>query len=70
MLHKCGHTKGADTIVWLACSKNALENNNGLFYQDREGVSTHLPFGQTKSSQEDCEKFMLKLNALSPELFG
>jgi len=62
--------QGADTIVWLACSKNALENNNGLFYQDRQPVSTHLPFVQSKSSAEECEQFMVKLNALSPQLFG
>ena len=62
--------QGADTIVWLACSKKALENKNGLFYQDRQAVSTHLPFAQTKSSVEECEKFMTKLNTLSPQLFG
>ena len=35
--------QGADTIIWLACSKAPLQNENGLFYQDRQPVSTHLP---------------------------
>ena len=35
--------QGADTIIWLACSKPPLQNENGLFYQDRQPVSTHLP---------------------------
>merc|ERR1719282_1156203 len=58
--------QGADTIVWLACSKAPLQNENGLFYQDRQPVSTHLPLTNTRSSPEECEKFMKKLSALSP----
>ncbi len=50
--------QGADTIIWLACSKVALENSNGLFYQDRQPVSTHLPMAWSRSSPEECKQFM------------
>jgi len=61
--------QGADTILWLAVSKSALENSNGLFYQDRQPVSTHLPLAQTRSSAEECKQFMAKLDALSKNVF-
>jgi len=61
--------QGADTIIWLACSKNALENTNGLFYQDRQPVSTHLPFAQSRSTAEECKQFMAKLDEFSKIAF-
>ena len=57
--------EGADTIVWLAISPKALEQENGLFYQDRQPVSTHLPLAWTKSSPEDCRKLMEKLDQVA-----
>ena len=61
--------QGADTIIWLACSKSALENTNGLFYQDRQPVSTHLPFAQSRSTAEECKQFMAKLDEFSKMAF-
>jgi len=57
--------QGADTIIWLAISLKALENTSGLFFQDRTAVPTHLPLAWTKSSAEECEKLMTKLNEIS-----
>jgi len=57
--------QGADTIVWLAISNTALEQQSGLFYQDREAVSTHLPLAWSRSSPEDCQMLMKKLDELS-----
>ena len=61
--------QGADTIIWLACSRSALENTNGLFYQDRQPVSTHLPFAQSRSTAEECKQFMAKLDEFSKIAF-
>ncbi|XP_064082844.1 uncharacterized protein LOC135198810 [Macrobrachium nipponense] len=68
-------SEGADTAVWLAISKSVLKHPSGLFYQDREPVSTHLPLAWTKSSIEEENLFMQKLmllmqkisNKISPE---
>ena len=57
--------QGADTIVWLAIAKKALEEDSGQFYQDRQAVSKHLPLAWTKSSDEDCSKLMQKLDHLA-----
>jgi len=62
--------QGADTIVWLACSKVALENTNGLFYQDRQAVSTHLPMAWSRSSPEECKQFMEKLKQIAFDAQG
>ena len=42
-----------------------VENTSGLFFQDRTAVPTHLPLAWTKSSAEECEKLMTKLNEIS-----
>lgn len=68
-------SEGADTAVWLAISKAVLKHPSGLFYQDREPASTHLPLAWTKSSIEEENLFMQKLmllmqkisNKISPE---
>ncbi|XP_068207198.1 uncharacterized protein [Palaemon carinicauda] len=57
-------SEGADTAVWLAISKAALKHPSGLFYQDREPVSTHLPLAWTKTSIEEENLFMQKLMLL------
>ncbi|XP_042872722.1 dehydrogenase/reductase SDR family member 12-like isoform X2 [Penaeus japonicus] len=56
--------EGADTAVWLAISKAALKHPSGLFFQDREPVSVHLPLAWTKSSIEDENLFMAKVQDL------
>ncbi len=51
--------QGADTIVWLAVSKRAREDNaSGLFYQDRAAVAEHLPLACSRASKEDEDKLM------------
>lgn len=50
--------EGADTALWLAVSKAALEQPTGEFFQDRKVVSKHLPLACTHSSQEDHDKLM------------
>ena len=62
--------QGADTIVWLAVSARAIENENGLFYQDRTAVPIHLPLAWTKSSAEECADLMKKLDALAKQFDG
>jgi len=57
--------QGADTIVWLAMASRALEFDNGLFYQDRQPVSTHLPLAWTKSSVGDCQELMKRLDEVA-----
>jgi len=61
--------QGADTIIWLAIAQKALEQENGLFYQDRLPVNTHLPLAQSRSSPDECKQFMVKLNELSKLAF-
>ena len=51
--------QGADTLVWLAVSKAAaVKHESGLFFQDREPVSKHLPLAWTKHSSQDEDKLM------------
>lgn len=51
--------QGADTIVWLAASRRATSHSSGLFFQDREPVSTHLPLAWTRTSVAE-EKLLLE----------
>jgi len=55
--------EGADTIVWLAASPNAL-TQSGRFWFDRAPQKTHMRFARTQSSPEEyqtlwesCERF-------------
>ncbi|KAK3589945.1 hypothetical protein CHS0354_034967 [Potamilus streckersoni] len=57
--------EGADTIIWLAASSAAYHQPSGLFFQDRVSVPKHLPMAWTKSSQEEEEVFMEKLNEIA-----
>ncbi|XP_069737925.1 dehydrogenase/reductase SDR family member 12 isoform X2 [Phaenicophaeus curvirostris] len=57
--------QGADTVVWLAVSSEATQLPSGLFFQDRQPVSTHLPLASTRSPPEDEEKLMEMLEELS-----
>ncbi|NXY86646.1 DHR12 reductase, partial [Alcedo cyanopectus] len=57
--------QGADTILWLAVSAEAVKFPSGLFFQDRQPVSTHLPLASTHSPAEDEEKLMELLEELS-----
>ncbi|KAL3847418.1 hypothetical protein ACJMK2_018329 [Sinanodonta woodiana] len=57
--------EGADTIIWLAASAAAYQQPSGLFFQDRVPVPKHLPLAWTKSSQEEEEAFMIKLDEIA-----
>lgn len=57
--------EGADTMLWLAISDAALKKPSGLFFQDREPVSTHLPLAWTKSTQQEHEQFMSTLDEIA-----
>jgi len=53
--------QGADTIVWLAISRNpeAAKKNSGAFFQDRQAVSKHLPLACSQAKPED-EAFLMQ----------
>jgi dehydrogenase/reductase SDR family protein 12 len=57
--------QGADTVVWLCISKEAIKTTSGSFFQDRQAVSKHLPLAWTKSSAGDEETLMTKLRELA-----
>ncbi|XP_024053051.3 dehydrogenase/reductase SDR family member 12 [Terrapene carolina triunguis] len=57
--------QGADTVVWLAVSPAAAKQTSGLFFQDRQPVSTHLLLARTYSSPEEEEKLIETLEELS-----
>ena len=59
--------QGADTVVWLAITKNAIATdpkNSGEFFQDRCVVWKHLPLAWSKSSQSEVNVLMDKLGEL------
>ncbi|XP_072116853.1 dehydrogenase/reductase SDR family member 12 isoform X1 [Mobula birostris] len=58
-------TQGADTLVWLAVSNSASQQPNGLFFQDRNPVSTHLFLAQTRATAEEEHKLMKILEELA-----
>ena len=57
--------QGADTILWLCISQEAVKIPSGSFFQDREPVSKHLPLAWTKSPSADEEALMTKLQELA-----
>uniref|UniRef100_A0A8C8SGM2 DHR12 reductase n=1 Tax=Pelusios castaneus TaxID=367368 RepID=A0A8C8SGM2_9SAUR len=59
--------QGADTVVWLAVSPAAAKRASGLFFQDRQPVSTHLPLARTYSLPEEEQKLIEALEELSQQ---
>ncbi|XP_023687572.1 dehydrogenase/reductase SDR family member 12 isoform X1 [Paramormyrops kingsleyae] len=57
--------QGADTVVWLAVSKEAIHHASGCFFQDRKPVSTHLPLASTRASKEEEQQLVTALEDLS-----
>ncbi|RUS85426.1 hypothetical protein EGW08_006817 [Elysia chlorotica] len=57
--------QGADVMLWLAVAPSASKQPSGLFFQDREPVSTHLPLAWTKSSPAEDQKLMDILQEMS-----
>ncbi|KAK6195826.1 hypothetical protein SNE40_001177 [Patella caerulea] len=60
--------QGADTAVWLALIPNIKQKPNGEFYQDRQVVSKHLPLAWTKSSSQENEELVKKLDEMVKSL--
>ncbi|XP_033100983.1 dehydrogenase/reductase SDR family member 12-like isoform X2 [Anneissia japonica] len=56
--------QGADTIVWLAIADEPTKLDNGQFFLDRKVARTHLPLAWTKSTPEEDEKLMARLQEL------
>ncbi|KAG0694204.1 Dehydrogenase/reductase SDR family member 12 [Chionoecetes opilio] len=61
-------SQGADTVVWLAISKAALKHPSGLFFQDREPVSTHFPLAWTKTSIEEEDLLMNNIQTVYTQI--
>lgn len=57
--------QGADTIVWLACLKDATQLEDGGFYLDRQPQAKHLPLAGTKYAEHDVDRLMQKLDGLT-----
>ncbi|KAK8378387.1 hypothetical protein O3P69_011102 [Scylla paramamosain] len=62
--------QGADTVVWLAISKAALKHPSGLFFQDREPVSTHFPLAWTKSSIEEEDILINNIQEVYSQIYN
>uniref|UniRef100_A0A3P8V9Q6 Dehydrogenase/reductase (SDR family) member 12 n=1 Tax=Cynoglossus semilaevis TaxID=244447 RepID=A0A3P8V9Q6_CYNSE len=56
---------GADTAVWLAVSPSAVKQKSGLFFQDRQAVSTHLPLASSRSTPQEEERLLAVLEELA-----
>ncbi|XP_051728458.1 dehydrogenase/reductase SDR family member 12 [Ctenopharyngodon idella] len=57
--------QGADTVIWLAVSRASTAFPSGLFFQDRQPVSAHLPLAWTHSSRQEVKVFMGRLETLA-----
>ncbi|XP_076059024.1 uncharacterized protein LOC143035845 [Oratosquilla oratoria] len=62
--------EGADTAVWLAISYAAVKHTSGLFFQDREPVSAHLPLAWTRSTPAEEEAFIRRLDDIVRTVVG
>jgi len=60
--------QGADTIIWLCVAKDVSQHPNGSFFQDRRSVPKHLPLAWTKSTVEENNELMTKLDAFMSKL--
>ncbi|XP_067219349.1 dehydrogenase/reductase SDR family member 12 [Chanodichthys erythropterus] len=57
--------QGADTVIWLAVSRASTAFPSGLFFQDRQPVSAHLPLAWTHSSRQEVKVFVGRLESLA-----
>ena len=57
--------QGADTTIWLCVGPGVNKVPGGSFFQDRQAVSKHLPLAWTKSSSQEEDALMEKLEELA-----
>ncbi|XP_056323945.1 dehydrogenase/reductase SDR family member 12 isoform X2 [Danio aesculapii] len=57
--------QGSDTLIWLAMSRVTITFPSGLFFQDRQPVSVHLPLAWTHSTRKEVKAFMRRLETLA-----
>ncbi|KAJ8352578.1 hypothetical protein SKAU_G00240540 [Synaphobranchus kaupii] len=57
--------QGADTVLWLAVSASALKHPSGLFFQDRQAISTHLPLAASRATPANEERLQTELEQLA-----
>ncbi|KAK3876475.1 hypothetical protein Pcinc_018740 [Petrolisthes cinctipes] len=62
-------SQAADTVVWLAISKSSIKHPGGLFFQDRESVSTHLPLAWTKTTMEEEDLLMKNIHEIFNKVY-
>ena len=59
--------EGADTIVWLAASEEALEYPGGSFFFDRKPAAQHLPLAGTYYDDMQRNRFVENMRKLLKE---
>lgn len=57
--------QGADTLVWLCVASSVTMLPSGQFFQDRQPVSEHLPLAWTRSTLEEEELLMSRLQEMA-----
>ncbi|XP_002660947.4 dehydrogenase/reductase SDR family member 12 [Danio rerio] len=57
--------QSSDTLIWLAMSRVTITFPSGLFFQDRQPVSVHLPLAWTHSPRKEVKAFMRCLETLA-----
>ncbi|KAI9299065.1 Dehydrogenase/reductase SDR family member 12 [Neoconidiobolus thromboides FSU 785] len=62
--------QGADTILWLALSKEPYEYANGDFFFDRKPVSPHYPYANTTASEQEVNSFISQCENLIDEIMA
>jgi dehydrogenase/reductase SDR family protein 12 len=60
--------EGADTVVWLAVSREAEPLPAGEFFLDRKPQSKHLPLAFTSYSDADVERLVARLREIARPL--
>lgn len=62
--------EGADTIVWLAISDEAMQYPSGSFFFDRSSAPKHLPFGGTQYAAEKRDLLIESMKKLLKDKCG
>ncbi|KAJ9088627.1 Dehydrogenase/reductase SDR member 12 [Entomophthora muscae] len=56
--------QGADTILWLACSREPLEYTRSDFFFDRQATSPHLMLAFTQSTPKEVDSLLSQCEEL------